>query len=148
MLPVRDFNLATVVFGAARCFYSTMRPNPLPTLAAQLHSCLSEHPSRYCTTHFLVYLFLLTPAVKSHRALRCRQKAVMYGSHSYLRALPSPPVPAPMSAARDVNNLRLSDLDIQQIAKFVRSSSDMFRALDEKVADWDKNIKLSACPTG
>jgi hypothetical protein len=72
----------------------------------------------------------------------------MYGSHSYLRALPSPPVPAPMSAARDVNNLRLSDLDIQQIAKFVRSSSDMFRALDEKVADWDKNIKLSACPTG
>ena len=73
-----------------------MLPNPLQTLA-QLHARLPQFPSWVDTTHlrysliihpenspltneecvdFLVYLRLLTPAVKSHRALQCRQKAV------------------------------------------------------------------------
>jgi|SRR6266702_295605 len=88
---LRHFNPFAVVYAV-----STMLSNPLQTLA-QLHARPLQFPSWVDTTHlrysliihpenspltneecvdFLVCLRLLTPAVKSHCALQCRQKAV------------------------------------------------------------------------
>ena len=88
---LRGFKPFPVIFAV-----STMLPNPLQTLA-QLHARLLQLPSWVDTTHlrysliihpenspltneecvdFLVCLCLLTPTVKSHCALQCRQEAV------------------------------------------------------------------------
>lgn len=49
-------------------------------------------------------------------------------------------------AARDVNSLRLSDRDIQQIAKFVREfvSMSLVPWMEKCVTDWNENVKLSS----
>ncbi|KAH9082196.1 hypothetical protein EDB83DRAFT_2336975 [Lactarius deliciosus] len=113
---------------------STMLSNPLQTLA-QLHARPLQFPS----------WLIIHPENSPLTNEECVD-FLQYGLHSYLLPLalpspPPPPVPVPIpplrlpptpqssvsgsKAARDVNGLRLSDRDIQQIAKFVREFVSM-----------------------
>jgi hypothetical protein len=100
-----------------------MLPNPLQTLA-QLHARPLQFPSWVDTTHLrysliihpenspltneecvdlLVYLRLLTPAVKSYCTLQCRQKAVRFSklpalAHASLPTTTTCPSPNAASA--------------------------------------------------